>query len=215
VTLSWICQRKYDYPEVCLEFPHPASALQICTASPGGDYRFLKVRSFEHLVGFGIPEHIPSTLNAHHSDIALNVAPKMAPTKNFHNTAYPTIDSTRTELSAKGKTVVITGGGTVIGRETAKYFVKAGASRIAILDRKEQPLLETKATIKAEVLNVETTAIATDITKESQIKDAFEKVAAGSKIHVVCSNAAIHGAIGPIATLSADQWRDFPSINCM
>jgi NAD(P)-dependent dehydrogenase (short-subunit alcohol dehydrogenase family) len=134
------------------------------------------------------------------------MAPKTAPTKNYHNTAYPTLDPTRPELSAKGKTVVITGGGTGIGREIAKYFAKAGASRIAILGRREQPLLDTKAAMEAEFSNVEVIAIATDITKESQVKDVLEKVAAGSKIHVLCSNAAIHGAMGPIAALSADQW---------
>jgi hypothetical protein len=144
--------------------------------------------------------------SAPRSDIILEMAPKTAPTKNYHNTAYATLDPTRPELSAKGKTVVITGGGTGIGREIAKYFARAGASRIAILGRREQPLLDTKTTIQAEFSNVEVIALTTDITKESQVKDAFEKVAAGSNIHVLCSNAAIHGAMGPIAALSADQW---------
>jgi hypothetical protein len=67
-----------------------------------------------------------------HSVLASNPqAPKMEtpfPTKTSHKTAYPAISPTRPELTAKGKTIVITGGGTGIGAETALYFAKAGAA---------------------------------------------------------------------------------------
>jgi NAD(P)-dependent dehydrogenase (short-subunit alcohol dehydrogenase family) len=141
------------------------------------------------------------------------MATRIAPTKTWHKTIYPSLDPTRPELSAKGKTIVITGGGTGIGAEAAKYFAKAGASRVAILGRREQPLLDTKSAIEAEFPNVEIIAIAADITNNSEVQAAFEKVAAKSKIDVLCSNAAKLGAMGPIASLGADEWLDGIFVN--
>jgi NAD(P)-dependent dehydrogenase (short-subunit alcohol dehydrogenase family) len=129
-----------------------------------------------------------------------------SPTKKFHNTTYPSLDPARPELSAKGKTIVITGGGTGIGAETAKYFAKAGASRIAILGRREQPLLETKTAIEAENPDTEIIAIPTDITKDSQVKAAFEQVATKGKVDVLCSNAAVLGVMETIEESQPKKW---------
>ncbi|KAI1044134.1 hypothetical protein LB505_010555 [Fusarium chuoi] len=57
-------------------------------------------------------------------------------TKTWHNKPYPSIDPTRPELSAAGKFVAITGGGTGIGRSIAIAFAQAGASTVAILGRR-------------------------------------------------------------------------------
>ncbi|KAH8728129.1 oxidoreductase [Phaeosphaeriaceae sp. PMI808] len=135
------------------------------------------------------------------------MAAQYSPTKTFHKTTYASLNPTRAELSAgNGKTIVITGGGTGIGAETAKYFAKAGASHVAILGRREQPLLDTKAALEAEFPDTEFTAISTDITKESQVNAAFEQIATNGKIDVLCSNAATLGAIGPVAKLTSDTW---------
>ena len=75
-------------------------------------------------------------------------APFPSPTKVWHDTAYDAISAKRPELSAKGKSVLVTGGGTGIGAETAYVFASAGASRIALFGRREQPLLETKKRIQ-------------------------------------------------------------------
>lgn len=141
------------------------------------------------------------------------MAPKTAPTKTFHKTVYPSLDPTRPELSAHGKTILITGGGTGIGAETAKYFAKAGAARIAILGRREQPLLNTKTEIDASYPNVEVLAIVADMTKSDEVKAAFDQVAAKSKIDVLCSNAAKLGGMGLIATLSADEFLESIFVN--
>tara|TARA_R110002003_G_scaffold1035_6_gene22101 strand:- start:5101 stop:6009 length:909 start_codon:yes stop_codon:yes gene_type:complete len=129
-----------------------------------------------------------------------------SPTKKFHKTTYPSLDPTRPEVSAQGKTIVITGGGTGIGAETARYFAKAGASRIAILGRREQPLLTTKAVLAVDYPNTDILAIATDVTDNSQVKAAFKVIASNGKIDVLCSNAAVIGARGNIADLSPDDW---------
>ena len=133
-------------------------------------------------------------------------APFPTPTKTWHTKSYPAIDPTRPELSAKGKTVVVTGGGTGIGAETARYFAKAGASKIGILGRREQPLLETKARIEKEFPNVEVIAASADITKKSDVDAAFAKVVGDGKIHVLISNAGLMGPLVPIKDVNGDEF---------
>lgn len=126
------------------------------------------------------------------------MASNPSPTSTWHTEAYQSISPTRPELSAKGKTVVITGGGTGIGAETARHFAEAGASRIAILGRREQPLLDTKASIEKRFPNVEVFASPTDITNKIEVEKAFAKIVGDKKIDVLVSNAAMIGPQEPV-----------------
>lgn len=129
----------------------------------------------------------------------------ISPTKTYHKVPYPSIDPNRPELSAKGKVVVVTGGGTGIGAETAKYFARAGASRVAILGRREHPLLDTKAAIEAENPATEVLAISTDITDIASVELAFAQAARSSRVDILISNAAVMGTKAPIMSqTSAD-----------
>jgi NAD(P)-dependent dehydrogenase (short-subunit alcohol dehydrogenase family) len=129
-----------------------------------------------------------------------------APTQTYHKTTYPSIDPTRPELSAKGKTVLITGAGTGIGAATAKAFAQAGALRVAILGRRKLPLLNTQAKIEAEYPNTKILAIPTDVAKKDEVDAAFAKLAGGGKIDVLVSNAAILGKKGLVADLTAEDF---------
>lgn len=133
-------------------------------------------------------------------------APFPSPTTKWHSNTYDSISPTRPELSAKGKTVLVTGGGTGIGAETARYFARAGASRIAILGRREQPLLETKALIEKESAGVEVFAASTDVTNKTQVDAAFSKFVGNGKIHVLVSNAAIIGPQEPVRDVDGDKF---------
>jgi NAD(P)-dependent dehydrogenase (short-subunit alcohol dehydrogenase family) len=134
------------------------------------------------------------------------MAPFPSPTSTWHTETYQSISPTRPELSAKDKTVVVTGGGTGIGAETARYFAEAGASRIALLGRREQPLLDTKASIEHKFPDVEVFMASTDVTKKSEVNAAFAKFVGDGKIHVLVSNAAIIGPKDPVRDVDGDKF---------
>lgn len=102
--------------------------------------------------------------------------------------------------------MVVTGGGTGIGAETARYFAEARASRIALLGRREQPLLDTKASIEHKFADVEVFVASTDITKKSEVDAAFAKFVGDGKIHVLVSNAAMIGPQDPVRDADGDKF---------
>ncbi|KAH8810621.1 putative oxidoreductase [Xylogone sp. PMI_703] len=134
------------------------------------------------------------------------MAPFPSPTSTWHTETYESLSPSRPELSAKGKIVVVTGGGTGIGAETAHYFAEAGASRIALLGRREQPLLDTKTSIEHKFPGVEVFVAPTDVTKKSEVDIAFGKFAGNQKIHVLVSNAAIIGPQDPVGVVDGDNF---------
>jgi NAD(P)-dependent dehydrogenase (short-subunit alcohol dehydrogenase family) len=134
--------------------------------------------------------------------------PFPSPTITWHDNTYPAISPTRPELSAKGKTVLITGGGTGIGAETARSFAKAGASRIALLGRRERPLLDTKASIEREFPGVEVFVAPTDVTKKGEVDAAFAKFVGDGKLDVLVSNAAITGPHEAVRDVEPAQFLD-------
>lgn len=120
--------------------------------------------------------------------------PFPSPTKRWHTTAQPSASPTRAELDAAGKSILITGGGsTGVGGETARYFAHAGASRIALIGRRKQPLLDNKNWIEEDSL-AHVTAISGDVTSKVDMDAGFSSFAADGKIDVLIHAAA---AIGP------------------
>ncbi|KAL6717689.1 hypothetical protein ACLMJK_005604 [Lecanora helva] len=137
------------------------------------------------------------------------MAPFPSPTSTWHSNTYPSISPTRPELSAKGKSVIITGGGTGIGAETAHQFAAAGTSRIAILGRRMQPLLDTKASIERKHPSVEVFIASTDVTKQSDVDTAFaDFVGKEGKIDVLVSNAATVGPKESVRDVDRDAFCD-------
>ncbi|KAJ6134417.1 Glucose/ribitol dehydrogenase [Penicillium sp. IBT 18751x] len=126
------------------------------------------------------------------------MAPFPSPTPTWHSESYPSISPTRPELSAQGKAVLVTGGGTGIGAETAMAFASAGASRIALLGRREKPLLATKASIEKKFPNVEVYVASTDVTDQSQVNMAFSNFTSRRNIDVLVSGAATIGPMGSV-----------------
>ena len=138
------------------------------------------------------------------------MAPFPSPTATWHTETYPSLSPDRPELSAKGKTILITGGGTGIGAETAHNFAAAGASRIALVGRREAPLLSTKARLEKEFAGVEIFVASTDITKKDEVEAAFSSFFGGDKskgkLDVLVSNAAMIGPQDPIADVESKSF---------
>jgi NAD(P)-dependent dehydrogenase (short-subunit alcohol dehydrogenase family) len=141
------------------------------------------------------------------------MAPFPSPTSTWHTKTYQFISPTRPELSAKGKAVVVTGGGTGIGAETARHFAEAGASRIALLGRREQPLLDTKASIEHKFPDVEVFVASTDVTNKNEVDAAFAKFVGDGKIHVLVSNAAMIGPQDPVRDVDPDRFLEAIQLN--
>ena len=141
------------------------------------------------------------------------MAPFPSPTSTCHTKTYQFISPTRPELSAKGKAVVVTGGGTGIGAETARHFAEAGASRIALLGRREQPLLDTKASIEHKFPDVEVFVASTDVTNKNEVDVAFAKFVGDGKIHVLVSNAAMIGPQDPVRDVDPDRFLEAIQLN--
>ncbi|KAI0111122.1 NAD(P)-binding protein [Nemania sp. FL0031] len=140
--------------------------------------------------------------------------PFPSPTKRWHTKAQPNGSPSRPEVSAKGKSVLITGGGTTgIGGETARYFAAAGASRIALLGRREQPLAENKAFIESKYPGVEVVTISADITKESDVERAFSSFARSGKIDVLIHTAAVIGPKEVVTEVDSAAYLDAIQIN--
>ncbi|TVY80469.1 Short chain dehydrogenase citE [Lachnellula suecica] len=135
--------------------------------------------------------------------------PFPSPTKAWHSAAYPSISPTRPEISAKGKTILITGGGTGIGAATALSFAEAGASRIALLGRRSQPLLDTAASITKSFPSVSVFTAPTDVTQQDSVAAAFaDFLGTTGKINVLVSNAAILGPQDAIADVDPVEFID-------
>lgn len=143
-------------------------------------------------------------------------APFPSPTTSWHTTTYASLSPTRPSLSAAGKSVLITGGGTGIGAETARTFAAAGAARIALVGRRQQPLLETKAAIQREFPAVDVFVASADVTRKSEVDAAFDGFLGSGgqgKLDVVVSGAAVTGPLDSVAEVDGDRFIDTVNAN--
>lgn len=111
------------------------------------------------------------------------------------------------KLSLDGKTIVITGGGTGLGREMTLAMARAGAD-LVIASRRIGPIEEIAAL--AVEMGRRAFAISTDVTDSAQVKNLFEKTLEEfGKVDVLLNNAGIvrgQGSI-PIWEITDDEWR--------
>ncbi|KAJ5495923.1 hypothetical protein N7539_001039 [Penicillium diatomitis] len=116
-------------------------------------------------------------------------------TRTWHNASYPAISPHRPESAATGKTIIITGAGSGIGRATAQSFAKAGAQKIVLIGRTEASLRET-----AKTLTCNTSVQVADVTDE----EALCAIAAATGQWDVMVLAA--GYISPRLRLGTRRW---------
>ncbi len=111
------------------------------------------------------------------------------------------------KLSLEGKGVVITGGGTGLGREMTLAMARAGAD-IVIAARRVAPIEEVAEQVRA--LGRKAVAISTDVTDTAQVSQLMERsISELGKVDVLLNNAGIVRGQGatPIWEISDEDWR--------
>lgn len=107
--------------------------------------------------------------------------------------------------SLKNSVVVITGGSTGIGLETAKIFAAEGA-RIALLARRPEPLADAEKQLAA--AGAEVLTLSLDVTDETQVATAFSAIEAKwGRIDLLINNAGTGFATDLSAASLADYRR--------
>ncbi|KAL7815077.1 hypothetical protein V8C44DRAFT_31825 [Trichoderma aethiopicum] len=125
-------------------------------------------------------------------------------TANWRNDTYAAISPERPELSASGKTVVITGAGSGIGRETAIAFAAAGAARIALLGRTEASLKQTAAALPS---TVSASVHVVDVTSEESLAQAAAAIGTWDVLILAAGHVAAPSTIA--SSSFAEFWQSF------
>jgi NADP-dependent 3-hydroxy acid dehydrogenase YdfG len=128
-------------------------------------------------------------------------------TKVWHFKPYPAISPTKPELSARGKVVIITGGGTGIGAGAAKAFAQAGAAGIATIGRRENLLISSAADISVVSSSTKVEYAVADLTNKRATEAAFKRLANSlGKIDIFISNASWLSKVAPLTDSEDDDW---------
>ncbi|CCD96941.1 SDR family NAD(P)-dependent oxidoreductase [Bradyrhizobium sp. HKCCYLS3077] len=110
----------------------------------------------------------------------------------------------------EGKSVIITGAGSGIGRAASLMFTKEGARLIAV-DRSEA-VKETVDMVKQQGGIAE--AVLADAGSEADVSGFIDRaVATYGKLDVIWANAGISGGLKPIAEQTVEHWQEILRIN--
>jgi NAD(P)-dependent dehydrogenase (short-subunit alcohol dehydrogenase family) len=127
--------------------------------------------------------------------------------KHIHTAPYPSIDPRQPKLTARGRSVLVTGSGNGIGRAIARKFAEAGASNIILFGRTEPSLLETKDIIEKEHPKSKVTYFTLDVTDEDGVNRAFSVIHTDiGAVDVLVSNAGYLPDLGPVRESSLNDW---------
>lgn len=107
--------------------------------------------------------------------------------------------------SLQGKTVVVTGGASGMGRAFADRFAKAGMN--VVIGDIEQGALDT-AVEEIRGTGAKAIGVRTDVSSEADMRALAERaIREYGQVNVVCLNAGVAGGNGPIETLTAADWQ--------
>ncbi len=119
-------------------------------------------------------------------------------------------------LGIKGKTAVITGGDSGLGRATAKILVSEGAN-VLLSDQDEDELQQAAEEVRQEAADGAEVAIkVADLTNNEEVKalaQEAEQTMGGADILAHCAGA--RGAAGDFLELSDDDWMNTINIDLM
>jgi NAD(P)-dependent dehydrogenase (short-subunit alcohol dehydrogenase family) len=109
-----------------------------------------------------------------------------------------------------GKTIIVTGGGTGLGRAMSTYFLKLGAN-VVITSRKMDVLLKTAAEMEQEAASsnkggAKVLAVQCDVRKPEEVEEVLKKtLETFGQVHGLLNNAA-GNFISPTERLSANAF---------
>ncbi len=105
----------------------------------------------------------------------------------------------------EGQSILLTGGGSGIGRRLAHGFASLGAS-LALLGRRRDKLEETVAELKAEGYGVDTLCLECDISDPARVKKAVAAAFQWKKIDLLINNAGAN-SLRPAEALTPVRWQ--------
>jgi NAD(P)-dependent dehydrogenase (short-subunit alcohol dehydrogenase family) len=116
-------------------------------------------------------------------------------------------------MQLQGKTAIVTGGGSGIGRAVALAYARLGAN-VVVGDIDEEGAEQTleqirEKTPKAEMIFVRSDAGSPE-DNEELVKAAVDRFGA---LHIACNNAGIGGDLKPVGELPIDSWDRVVRIN--
>ncbi|KAL6690987.1 hypothetical protein J3F84DRAFT_398003 [Trichoderma pleuroticola] len=149
-------------------------------------------------------------------------------TKGYHHRPYPAISPSRPEIAAAavGKNIVVTGGGTGIGKAIAIAFAQAGARSVAILGRRADRLQQTAAEMKSEAAKhghspVIVTEVA-DLMQRETVDAALQSIqakisieAGSTYLDVLVSNAGMAPKMGTVLGYDAQIMMNTFALNVL
>lgn len=110
-----------------------------------------------------------------------------------------------------GKTALVTGAGSGIGRSTAKLLAYTGA-RVALMGRSREPLEEVAAELGREPGGH--LVLPADISHEHEMEAALNRIATEwGRLDIVVANAGINGVWATLDKLQTDEWDRTLNIN--
>jgi NAD(P)-dependent dehydrogenase (short-subunit alcohol dehydrogenase family) len=110
----------------------------------------------------------------------------------------------------EGKSVIITGAGSGIGRAASLLFSKEGA-KLVIVDRSDS-VMETAKLVSESGGTIE--AVMADAGSESDVKSFIDKaVSKYGRLDAIWANAGISGGLVPLAEQTVEHWQEVLRIN--